>query len=333
MSGLSLLNAAYDSDLEDETVDPLVSFDAVATHQHDQLIAEETLSYLLDRVCQVHVDSNGRREVKQTKETFANFRTTKNDDEINLSSDSESSSSDSSDEDSLEVEEEKTVIAKIPVKTKGELGIEDLPPIEHLHITAPVEHLVHIGRVKNIMECLVTVQSFKNMPALDQDSVLFLRDGKPLGAIFEVFGQVIEPYYLVRYNSAEEIADRGIAVDMPVYYATNFQAPVTAYVFIEQLRKLKGTDASWKHNNEPPEGMKEYSDDEEERRDKMKAKAKRKTFRNVGKEEIPRSSGFASPSSIPVPPNTPANSLNGSKLTNFQRRQKSNWFAANNENH
>ena len=38
---------------------------------------------------------------------------------------------------------------------------------------------------------------------------------------------------------------------LPVYHAPG-HAEFTRYVFLAQLKKLKGSDASWEHNNEPP---------------------------------------------------------------------------------
>jgi H/ACA ribonucleoprotein complex non-core subunit NAF1 len=225
-------------------------------------------------------------------------------------------------------EKSSEVGAKIVLKTKGEMDIDDLPPIETLTIQANVDDLVHFGRVINIMDRLVSIISFKGMPPLELDSVLFLKDGSPLGSIFEVFGPVVEPRYLVRFNTGEEINNRQITVDMPVYYAASFDAPTTAFVFMEHLRKLKGSDASWKHNNEPPAELKEYSDDEEERRDKLKSKAKRKG--NNHGTPSPRSlSGYASPSSLIAPPNTPANSYHENKFNEHYHRNNSgtNWFS------
>lgn len=336
---LNLLSSAYDSS-DDDTV-MVDGQNAMENKVEDdvRLTMATMMNLVLENEDQL--SKCVKTEVpKDASVEFTNFRTTRNEDEINVSSESSSSSdSDSEAEDVheiLEKEDLDEVVAKVILKTKGELDLDDLPPIENLHILANTDDLVHVGRVVNIMDRLVSVLSFKGMPPLELDSVLFLKDGLPLGSIFEVFGPVVEPRYLVRFNTGDDIVGRQIMLDMPVYYAASFDAPTTAFVFMEHLRKLKGTDASWKHNNEPPEELKEYSDDEEERRDKMKQKAKRKGSNqgnncNSGMSTpSPRSlSGYASPSSLIAPPNTPMNSYYESKFhENYHRAASaSNWFS------
>ncbi|RWS31288.1 H/ACA ribonucleoprotein complex non-core subunit NAF1-like protein [Leptotrombidium deliense] len=215
---------------------------------------------------------------------------------IDISSDSESDSSSSSESESSDESECKqesscqTKNKKIPV-TKGELTVYDLPPIENLNITLPVEDLDHMGRISSIIDFLVVVQSFKNKPVMNLDSVLFMKNGSPLGHVFDVFGPVVAPLYSIRFNSSQEITERNITIDAPVFYAPNYSSPITDYVFYQQLLAAKGSDASWRHNNEPPSEFVDFSDDEEERMAKMKMRAKRKFGDNH--------------KSYRVPPNTP----------------------------
>ncbi|CAG2107862.1 unnamed protein product [Medioppia subpectinata] len=198
-------------------------------------------------------------------------------------------------------------------KTKGELSLEDLPPIEKLSISVGVEELSQLGSVTSIVDQLVVIQSFRLMPALDLDSVLFLKDGQPLGQVFDVFGPVVEPRYAVRFDTNEEITARHISVGTPVYFATEHQKPVTSFVFAEQLRQMKGSDASWKDNNEPPDEVVEYSDDETERRDKQKHRAKRSHHESNGALVV-NQYGYQ------VPPNTPNNPYSQSMADNIYKR-------------
>lgn len=156
------------------------------------------------------------------------------------------------------------------IKSAGELTLDDLPPVEKLDLTAKGDDLDQIGRVCNTLNRLVIVSSFKNKPPLNLDSVLFLRDCHPLGAIFETFGPVKQPYYAVRFNSKQEIDSRNISIDMPVYFLPQSPPPTTSYVFVKDLVKIRGSDASWIDDNEPPEDCVEFSDDEEERQFKKK---------------------------------------------------------------
>lgn len=300
MSGaLQLLNQ-YESDDDVQSDSEIVSEEP--TEEESVLeVVRQTLSAILTRV----------EKSNQPRDAFFGFRFTNNEDEIDLSS---TSSLTDSDDDVIrgtleDVLDDDCDGSHLPPRTPGELGLEDLPPIEQLTIKARVEDLVHLGRIVSIIDCLISVQSFKGQAALDLDSVLFLKDGNPLGTVFEVFGPVKEPRYLVRFNSRNEIEERNLKVDLPVYSAPILGAPITSYVFTTDLMKMKGSDASWKHNNEPPEEIREFSDDEEERMFKLKLKGKRSSSGNNNPPMVRRLQPFASPSSLRAPPNTPANNF------------------------
>ncbi|XP_049876109.1 H/ACA ribonucleoprotein complex non-core subunit NAF1 [Pectinophora gossypiella] len=187
--------------------------------------------------------------------------------------DSESDSSDS-DVDSVKDieeissgEEESSKSSKAePPKVHGELGLDDLPPIEDLAISLPEQETTKIGTVASIVDRLVIVRAFPNTPAVDLESVLFVDSGaKALGKVFDVFGPVTEPHYCVRFNSAEHVRARGVEVGVDVYIAPRHDAH-TNYVFLTELMKLKGSDASWLHDIEAPPQHIDFSDDEEERK-------------------------------------------------------------------
>ena len=46
--------------------------------------------------------------------------------------------------------------------------------------------------------------------ALDEDTVMLLEDRSVIGKIYETFGPVPQPYYSVRFNSDDEIKEKGI---------------------------------------------------------------------------------------------------------------------------
>ncbi|XP_041362610.1 uncharacterized protein LOC121378485 [Gigantopelta aegis] len=151
------------------------------------------------------------------------------------------------------------------IRTRGELFPEDLPAIGELKISVDESvQMVPVGKVTSSVRVLVVIEPDKELPVLDEDTVLFTKDRKPFGQIFEVFGPVASPFYSVRFNSAEEIETKGIQPGDVVYYAPTVEQ-FTHYVFVERLKKIKGSDASWENNNEPPEWYEEYSDDENEK--------------------------------------------------------------------
>jgi len=198
-------------------------------------------------------------------------------------SDSESSSSSSStsiyissssDSDSDEVYENIPPRVYKPIKSKNEMTLNDLPPIEDLKISIPEEEIVPIGKVYQIVDQLVVVQSLKDIPAYDLDTVLFVEGGLPLGKIFDVFGPVTEPYYCVRFNSKDHIKERKINLEQVVYCAPKTR--YTNYVFLAQLMKLRGSDASWENDDECPDEFLDYSDDEQESNAKSKKKPRKK---------------------------------------------------------
>lgn len=306
---LQLLNQ-YESD-EDLQSDSDIVSEEPREEESVLEVVQQTLSAILTKV----------ERNNQPRDAFVEFRFTNNEDEIDLSS---TSSLTDSDDDVIrgtleDILDDDCDDSRLPPRTPGELGLEDLPPIEQLTIKARVEDLVHLGRIVSIIDCLISVQSFKGQAALDLDSVLFLKDGNPLGTVFEVFGPVKEPRYLVRFNSRNEIEERNLKVDLAVYCAPILGAPITSYVFTTDLMKMKGSDASWKHNNEPPEEIREFSDDEEERMFKLKLKGKRKSGSGNNNSPMARTfQPFASPSSLRAPPNTPANNFGRS----FPRRRQ-----------
>lgn len=157
---------------------------------------------------------------------------------------------------------EKKTAAKAP-RVKGEMTLDDLPPIQDLHISVPEYECLEFGRVESIVDQLVIVKSHPNSPYLDLDSVLFLHKGQSvLGEVFDVLGQVSSPLYCVRFNSNEHIKERNITVGELVY-----SAPRTRYTQMMVLSKLinsRGSDASWMDDIEPPPQFLDYSDDEEE---------------------------------------------------------------------
>ena len=92
--------------------------------------------------------------------------------------------------------------------------------------------------------------------------------------MFDVIGPVKQPNYVLRFNSPSEITDAKLEINSPIYYAEGQKQPITKYVFVKDLQREQGSDASWKDNNEPPPEEIDYSDDEKVRVEKWKRKAK-----------------------------------------------------------
>lgn len=226
-------------------------------------------------------DSSSESNSSEDSESSSESDTSE-DSESSSSSDSESST-DKSHADIFLTKRTNTKPTPKSVKTVGELGIEDLPPIDSLHITLPETERLKVGKIFKFVDTLVTIETMDSVlkHTLDVDSFLFLDDGTCLGQVFDVFGQTLHPFYAVRFNSQSDIVTRGIAIGDPVYYAPGRQ-DLTLYVNLGQLQRQRGSDASWKNNNEPPAECLDYSDDEQEKAARASLRARRK-----GREENP----------------------------------------------
>ncbi|KAL2102638.1 hypothetical protein ACEWY4_001806 [Coilia grayii] len=179
--------------------------------------------------------------------------------------------------------------AQAPIKTQDEVLIDELPEVEDLHISLPDEtELRPMGLISSIVEKLVIVESFKDTPPLNDDSVVFSADREAVGKVFEVFGPVVQPFYVLRFNSDKDIAEKRLRTRDTVYFAPGMK-DLTDYIFTDRLRQLQGSDASWKNDQEPPPEALDYSDDEKEAQAKRKMKAQRQeNAETEGDKEKPK---------------------------------------------
>ncbi|XP_004521799.1 H/ACA ribonucleoprotein complex non-core subunit NAF1 [Ceratitis capitata] len=162
-----------------------------------------------------------------------------------------------------------------PPRVRGEMLLDELPPIQDLQISVPAEECIEFGRVHSIVDQLLLVSALPNAILLDLDTVLFLEQGKRvLGEVFDVLGQVADPIYCVRFNTNQHIQEKGINVGDIVYVAPKTE--YTQYVILSSLMKMRGSDASWENDIEPPPRYLDYSDDEEEREARQKLRKHRR---------------------------------------------------------
>ncbi|KAL8207228.1 UNVERIFIED_CONTAM: hypothetical protein K2H54_049423 [Gekko kuhli] len=165
---------------------------------------------------------------------------------------------------------------------KGEVSEKSLP-IEDLAIFLPESvELMPFGKVSSIVDNLVIVESLKGLPPVNEDSVLFKQDHYSIGKVFEVFGPVSHPFYALQFNSPEHIEAKGIKAHDDVYFAPSVES-FTQYVFPEKMKQVKGSDASWMNDEEPPAEALDFSDDEKEKAAKQQKKSetlRRKKFRS-----------------------------------------------------
>ena len=109
-----------------------------------------------------------------------------------------------------------------------------------------------IGLVSSLVDQLLVIESLPDLPALDLESVLFAREEiqgaemdevTAIGRVFDVIGPVTRPYYCVRFNSEEHIRSKNLKKGQQIFFAPKTEH--TPFVFLEQLMKMKISDASW----------------------------------------------------------------------------------------
>lgn len=82
----------------------------------------------------------------------------------------------------------------------------------------------------------VVVAASPNIVPIDLDSVLFLDQGqRALGKVFDVFGPVQEPFYVVRFNSTAHLQEFNVQVGDPIYFAPSTEH--TTLVHVAELMK------------------------------------------------------------------------------------------------
>ncbi|XP_043475837.1 H/ACA ribonucleoprotein complex non-core subunit NAF1 isoform X1 [Leptopilina heterotoma] len=288
-------------------------------------------------------------EVEVLKEYRSHNEITCSSDEVDSEEDSSSSSSSddsesSSDSESLSVNSVKSLnenkkIAsekgkqRVRRQSKGEF--DDLPPIEDLNINVPEVLCDPLGEVAWIVDQMVVVRPKPGKPTLNLESILFIERGRRvLGRVFDVFGQVSDPHYCVRFNNSKHIQENNIKVGMNVYFCPNTE--YTSVVFLHELTKMKASDPT--DDDEPPQ----FSDDEEEQAYYQNLRKQQKSEKAVAESGIPTKKKRTSQKSSNAkknstdwkshhPWNTKRNIQNNSTAQRFSSPQDSysqNWYGA-----
>lgn len=148
----------------------------------------------------------------------------------------------------------------VQVRTKNEI-LEDKVEKPNVTITATMK-LQDLGTVEFLVGNLVVIKAniSGEFQVLESGSVLCLADRTVIGTVAEPLGRVQQPYYSVRFNSKEEIAEAGVAVGTNVFYVEEY----SRRAFTQTLKTMKGSDASNIHDEEVGEDEVEFSDDEAE---------------------------------------------------------------------
>ncbi|CAM8995739.1 unnamed protein product [Rhodiola kirilowii] len=149
-------------------------------------------------------------------------------------------------------------VVKGPIRSKNE--IIELPPVPQIDVTLNSSHeTVPVGVVLSIVDKNVIVEGVEKHNPLNEGSILWITESRePLGLVDDIFGPVKNPYYSIRYNSADEVPS-GISIGTPVCFVPEF----VNHVINDASLYKKGYDASNENDEELSEEL-EFSDDEKE---------------------------------------------------------------------
>ncbi|KAI6136374.1 Gar1/Naf1 RNA binding region-domain-containing protein [Pisolithus sp. B1] len=159
------------------------------------------------------------------------------------------------------------------VHTKNEVVDTDIA-IPEVSEVSPEDSLEKVGEVMSIVGNVVIVKglladNLKTLSerALDAETLLVFDDRK----IYETFGPTSQPLYQIKFNQKYPVDTEKIRVSREVFHVPR----KSKYVFVEQLKKMRGSDASNIHDEEPAEDELEFSDDEQEAVFKQQRKRRR----------------------------------------------------------
>lgn len=186
-----------------------------------------------------------------------------------------------------ELDGEDGIVSKGLIKSRNE--IKDLPPVPPIDACLqPHHHTVPVGVISSIMGAQVIVEGVEQHNPLNEGTIFWTTESRsPLGLVDEIFGPVKSPYYVIRYNSEDEVP-QGIKQGTLISFVPEF----ASHVLKDNLYK-KGYDASGDNDEEILDEY-EFSDDEEEAEYKklQKMKKKRDTNENSCSNELKERKNF-----------------------------------------
>lgn len=163
-------------------------------------------------------------------------------------------------------------VTSVPLRTHNEKP-DEIKPKPTLDVT-PTMRITELGNVQSIIDnfILVAANTSGEYMVLEADSVLCLQDRTVLGVVHETIGLVQSPVYMIGYKTPEEAKETGVTKGTKVFYVDAH----SKFLFTQNIKKNKGTDASNVFDEPVPDEEMAFSDDELERAAKKKRKDKKK---------------------------------------------------------
>ncbi|KAK1378983.1 H/ACA ribonucleoprotein complex subunit [Heracleum sosnowskyi] len=134
------------------------------------------------------------------------------------------------------------------------------PPIPRVAVTLkPCHETLPVGVVSLVVGARVIVEGVEKHDTLNEGSILWITEKRsPLGIVHEIFGPVKNPYYIVRFNSKNDVP-AGIQHGTLISYVSEF----SSHVLNNGNLYKKGYDASGENDVELSDEA-EFSDDGKE---------------------------------------------------------------------
>ena len=170
-----------------------------------------------------------------------------------------------------------------PLRTLNEKP-DEIVPKPQIDVTEDMP-ISELGSVEHLVENSILIKSRKSgeTQALEIGSLLCLEDRSVIGVVSETLGQVHQPYYAVRFTNPSAIAEAGISKGTSIFYVEQY----STFIFTQNLKAFKGSDASNMHDEEVGDDELEFSDDEAEAEHKRRVKQTKQAKRDG------RGDGFA----------------------------------------
>ena len=251
---------------------------------------------------EAEISINDRNIAAKSEESLENVRRQVGDDDDDEKSTSSSSGSDTSDDEIVtnlsaklrameeQAEEEDgglTSSSMAAPRTQNEVS-EEVEAV--IHKVLPSDEIAVAGCISSVIpsddgaNIIIKSSAGSNtdVKTLNEGSLLCLENRIPLGTVFEIFGPISNPFYLVKWSSQPVEMVQGeihtsvigdFHVGAQVYCVTKSSEYVTPGSMLQM--RAKGSDASNIYDEELPLDQQEFSDDELEALRKRETKGQR----------------------------------------------------------
>lgn len=214
------------------------------------------------------------------------------------------------------------------LKTKNEVdySIPQLPADYTIPADAAIER---VGIVHTVGNCNVVIKATTSgaYRVLEENSEFCLQDRSPIGLLYETFGRVESPYYVVRFENAHDANKFAGFIGEPVFYVVKG----SRFLLTSELR-TKGSDASNMFDEEVPIEEQEFSNDEQEMMARPQKKRRRSKKRSAEQSGPDRRDQIYRPPVIQGRPRhvSPQDQLNAAQWYQQFAQYLSNQFTASN---